>query len=54
MVDPVRLPSLEVTVVATPWTPKPGSVVPAVGEPQYYHDITYGRQGGSHHAQEEN
>jgi hypothetical protein len=34
-------------------TREPGSIFPIAGETQYYHDITYGRPGGSRHAQEE-
>ncbi len=50
-VEPSRLPSLEVTVVATPLTHAPGSLFPIPGDPKYHHHITHGRPGGARHAQ---
>jgi len=45
-----RLPSLEVTVSATPLTQEPGAVFPVAGDPQYHHHITHGRPGGARQA----
>ncbi|KAK0235947.1 hypothetical protein EDD85DRAFT_1024320 [Armillaria nabsnona] len=45
-----KVPSLEVTVFATPVTQEPGVVFPVLGETQYYHSITADRIGGSHSA----
>jgi len=42
-----ELPSLEVVVLATPLTLPEGAKYPTAGEPVHYHDITYGRPGGS-------
>jgi len=41
-----EVPSLEVTVLVTPFTLSPGSKIPVAGEPHYYHDVTRGRPGG--------
>jgi len=46
-----KLPSLEVTVSATPLTYEPGTTFPSAGEPDYHHHITHGRAGGAHQAQ---
>ena len=51
MVEPAKLPSLEVTVVSTPLTEAPGAVFPVPGELQYHPEATYGRPGGARQAQ---
>ncbi|KAF8645995.1 hypothetical protein AX16_007421 [Volvariella volvacea WC 439] len=47
--DVAELPSLEVVVQTTPMTLPvlSGGMIPSVGKPTYYYDITYGRRGGS-------
>ncbi|KAI0647845.1 photo-regulated tyrosinase [Trametes meyenii] len=47
VVDLENVPSLEVTVLATPLTLAPGEPFPVAGETVYHHDITRGRRGGS-------
>ncbi|KAI0043594.1 tyrosinase [Auriscalpium vulgare] len=42
-----ELPSLEVTVSATPVSVEPGADFPTYGEPTYHNHITHGREGGS-------
>jgi len=49
-VETSKLPSLEVTVSATPLTYEPGTTLPSAGEPYYHHHITHGRTGGAHQA----
>ncbi|KAA1472059.1 photo-regulated tyrosinase [Dentipellis sp. KUC8613] len=44
------VPSLEVTVIATPLSLEPGEVFPVPGDAVHHHDVTHGRQGGSRHA----
>ncbi|KAH9952079.1 photo-regulated tyrosinase [Amylocystis lapponica] len=41
-----NLPSLEVTVMATPVTQGPGDIFPVAGTPRLFHHVTHGRQGG--------
>ncbi|KAJ7480970.1 hypothetical protein FB451DRAFT_986454, partial [Mycena latifolia] len=45
-----HVPSLEVTVFATPLSFPPGSDFPVPGERQHHHRITAGRPGGSRDA----
>lgn len=41
-----KLPSLEVTILYTPFTLPVGGTYPVAGEPVFYHEITCGRPGG--------
>ncbi|KAA1471771.1 photo-regulated tyrosinase [Dentipellis sp. KUC8613] len=43
-----NVPSLEVVVIATPLSLDPGEIFPVPGDEVHHHDITRGRQGGSH------
>ncbi|KAJ6580116.1 tyrosinase [Mycena vulgaris] len=50
VVDLSAVPSLEVTVFATPLTLPPGSDFPVPGERRHHGGITHGRSGGSRNA----
>ncbi|KAJ7088146.1 hypothetical protein C8R44DRAFT_819547 [Mycena epipterygia] len=50
VVDLASVPSLEVTVFATPLTLPPGADFPVPGERRHYGGITHGRTGGSRNA----
>lgn len=41
-----KLPSLEVTILYTPFALPVGGTYPVAGEPVFYHEITCGRPGG--------
>lgn len=49
-VDLNQLPSLEITVAATPLTLEPGAQFPTPGETRFYPDVTAGRPGGARQA----